>query len=178
MSTGELVSAQEASTVRERLMERTCEWCGAPIAYAGRGRPPRYCRPAHRRHAWEMRTARERAARPVSEGGQDQQPVREVVERTVTVVRAETVVRTVVGQGQGQVRIRKMPAKWLSRQPCTLPEDAVEWVQALAYLRRAAGDPQIAPFPEQLARACERTARALRSDGPDAPLPDRLPDHS
>jgi drug/metabolite transporter (DMT)-like permease len=46
----------------------------------------------------------------------------------------------------------------------------------LAYLRRAAGDPRVVPFREQLVRARERTVQALRSDGAAALLSDRLPD--
>jgi hypothetical protein len=44
-------------TPGERLVERTCAWCGEPVAYSGRGRPPRYCTAAHRRRGWELRTA-------------------------------------------------------------------------------------------------------------------------
>ncbi|MEU8473201.1 hypothetical protein AB0F30_35945 [Streptomyces sp. NPDC029006] len=129
--------------MREQLLHRTCEWCGKPVEYIGKGRPPRYCSPVHRRRAWELRTARDRAERPVSEGGRNREPVREVIQRTVT-----------------------LPARRLSGQPYTLPEDAVEWVQALAALRReAVTNPRVAPFREQLASACERTARALRTDG-------------
>ncbi|MGW1987906.1 hypothetical protein ACWCPJ_36570 [Streptomyces collinus] len=59
-----------------------------------------------------------------------------------------------------------LPARRLSGQPYALPEDALEWVQALAALRReAVGNPQVAPFREQLAAACERSSRALRSEG-------------
>ncbi|GGZ40028.1 hypothetical protein [Streptomyces bluensis] len=158
----------ETSVVRERLVERTCEWCGAPAKYSGRGRPPRYCRPAHHRRAGEVRTAQERADRPVTEGGQDQRPVREVVERT------ETVVRTVVRQGPVQIWRVPGPSKRMSGQPYTLPEAALERMQALAHLRRAMNDSKIVAFREQIARACERTARALRDGGPDAPPPDPL----
>jgi hypothetical protein len=42
----------------------------------------------------------------------------------------------------------------------------VEWVEALAALRRSAGDPKIYPFREHLARACEKAARALRDQEP------------
>ncbi|GAA3141399.1 hypothetical protein GCM10017687_67630 [Streptomyces echinatus] len=77
----------ETARVREQLLEHTCEWCGEPVAQSGRGRPPRYCSPVHRRRAWELRTAESRADRPVSQGGRTREPVREVVQRTETVVR-------------------------------------------------------------------------------------------
>lgn len=130
------------------VAEEPCAWCGAPVAYSGKGRPSEYCRPTHRRRAWELRTAQARAGAPVQEGGRSLEPLREVVLRT------ETVVRTVAAP--------PVPATRLSGAPYTLPEDAVEWVQALAHLRRAApDDPALAPFLQQLARACERTARVL-----------------
>ena len=75
--------AHELVAASERLLERTCEWCGKPVPYSGRGRPPRYCSPAHRHRAWELRTAQDRAERPVDDGGQSREPVREVVQRTV-----------------------------------------------------------------------------------------------
>ncbi len=37
----------------------------------------------------------------------------------------------------------------------------MEWVQALAALRADMCNPKIAPFLEYIARACEKTARAL-----------------
>ena len=147
---------QETLSTYEQLVERTCAWCGEPVAYGGRGRPPRYCSAVHRRRAWEVRTAEGRAARPVGEGGQSREPVREVVQRTV---------RTVVLQESDQVRPAPQPAQRLSGQPYTLPEDAVEWIEALAVLRREAlTNPRIHPFREHVARACERTAEALRTD--------------
>lgn len=154
-------AVHETSTTRDQLVERTCEWCGEPIAYSGRGRPPRYCSPAHRRRAWELRTAQDRAQRPVSDGGKSRAPVREVVQRT------ETVVRTVLRQEPAPSLPR--PAQRLSGEPYTLPEDAVEWIEALAALRRDIANPKIYPFREYVARACERTLEALRDD--DAPHP-------
>ncbi|MEU6555361.1 hypothetical protein ABZ915_34635 [Streptomyces sp. NPDC046915] len=40
-------------------------------------------------------------------------------------------------------------------------------MEALAALRSRAGSARIFPFREQLARACERAARALREAEPD-----------
>ncbi|MFK0174013.1 hypothetical protein ACIQU5_35075 [Streptomyces sp. NPDC090306] len=141
----------EQPAVRETLVSRACAWCGAPVGYSGNGRPPRYCSGAHRRRAWELRSAQDRADAPVDAGGRSPDPVREVVLRT------ETVVRSVPVAGP------PAPAVRLSGAPHTLPEDAVEWVQALAYLRRTAPThPGLSPFLQQLARACERTARVLR----------------
>ncbi|MEU3342908.1 hypothetical protein [Streptomyces sp. NPDC006668] len=144
----------ETPTTRERLVERTCAWCGEPVAYGGRGRPPRYCNAVHRRRAWELRTAQDRADRPVSDGGRNPAPVREVVQRTVR-------------EEPAPVRSAPRPAQRLSGEPYTLPEDAVEWVEALAALRRDVTNPRIYPFREHVARACERTAQALRASAPE-----------
>ncbi|CAM5630052.1 hypothetical protein SCYAM73S_05935 [Streptomyces cyaneofuscatus] len=146
--------------MREQLVERTCAWCGEPVTYGGRGRPPRYCSPVHRRRAWELRSAQDRAERPVSEGGQSREPVREIVERT------KTVVRTVVLRAPGQVPLAPRAAQRLNGEKYTLPEDAVEWIEALAALRREVNDPKINMFREHIALACERTARALRAADP------------
>jgi hypothetical protein len=154
-------SAPETLSVREQLVQRTCAWCGAPVAYGGRGRPPRFCSPVHRRRAWELRSAQDRAERPVSDGGQSREPVREVVQRT------ETVVRTITLRDPGRIPLAPRAAERLNGQPYTLPEDAVEWVEALAALRRSARDPKIYPFREHLARACEKAARALRDQEPE-----------
>ncbi|GAA3754031.1 hypothetical protein GCM10023082_56930 [Streptomyces tremellae] len=145
--------AGEVRVVRERLVARTCAWCGEEVPYAGTGRPPAYCGAAHRTRAYELRRAQARAERPVGEGGRTREPVTQVVERT------ETVVRTVVRTEQERV-----PATRLSGEPYTLPEDAIEWAQALAHLRQAAEQgslPDLASEP--LARACEAAARALRT---------------
>ncbi|MER6443445.1 hypothetical protein ABT275_45360 [Streptomyces sp. NPDC001185] len=149
--------------MREQLVERSCAWCGEPVAYSGRGRPPRFCSPVHRRRAWEVRSAEERAGRPVSEGGRSTDPVREIVQRIETVVRT----RVVPGSGAGRVPQAPRPAQRLSGQPYTLPEDAIEWIEALAALRRdAVTNPRVAPFREHIAQACERTLEVLRSDVP------------
>ncbi|WP_116247721.1 hypothetical protein [Nocardiopsis sp. FIRDI 009] len=75
-------------TVREQVIRRTCEWCGKELAprARGRGRQRRYCSPAHRQRAYELRTAQERLERDQEAGTarRDDEPVREVVERTVT----------------------------------------------------------------------------------------------
>jgi hypothetical protein len=65
----------------ERLVSRTCAWCGAEIPYSGKGRPRAYCSKAHRNRAWEIRTAAARAGDTPAAA----EPVREVVERTTTV---------------------------------------------------------------------------------------------
>ncbi|MFG2441093.1 hypothetical protein [Streptomyces sp. NPDC048508] len=145
----------------EQLLERSCAWCGDPVVYTGRGRPPRYCGPVHRRRAWEVRTAEERAGRPVSDGGRTSEPVREIVQRT------EMIVRTQVLHDAGASAPR--PAQRLSGQPYTLPEDAVEWIEALAALRQeAVTNPKVVPFREHIARACERTLKVLRSEPSDS----------
>ncbi|WP_017590838.1 hypothetical protein [Nocardiopsis ganjiahuensis] len=74
-------------TVREKLIRRTCEWCGKEISprAKGKGRKRRYCSPAHRQRAYEVRTARERQERDQEAGlaRREEEPVREVIERTV-----------------------------------------------------------------------------------------------
>ncbi|MFD7678460.1 hypothetical protein [Streptomyces sp. NPDC060187] len=154
--------------MREQLVERTCAWCGESVVYSGRGRPPRFCSPVHRRRAWEVRSAEERAGRPVSEGGRSTEPVREIVQRTETVMRPQGV------QDAGRGSAAPRPAQRLSGQPYTLPEDAVEWIEALAALRReAVTNPKVAPFREHIANACEKTLQVLRSEtpGPDGASP-------
>ncbi|MGW6744829.1 hypothetical protein ACWGDX_29530 [Streptomyces sp. NPDC055025] len=101
-----------------------------------------------------MRRAQALADRPVAEGGRSAEPVREVVERTVT--------RTVVLQAP--VEVRHVPATRLNGEPYTLPADAIEWAQALAHLRAAAEAAHIPGVArESLARACDLTAHALRA---------------
>ncbi|MFE9989778.1 hypothetical protein ACFYRK_23280 [Streptomyces sp. NPDC005381] len=94
--------------------------------------------------------------------------MREIVQRT------ETVVRTRVLPDAGRMPQAPRPAQRPSGQPYTLPEDAIEWIEALAALRReAVTNPRVAPFREHIANACERTLEALRSDapGPDEASP-------
>ncbi|MFF0142360.1 hypothetical protein ACFYRN_38715 [Streptomyces sp. NPDC005227] len=87
--------------------------------------------------------------------------MREIVQRT------ETVVRTEVSPDAGRTLLAPMPARRLSGQPYTLPEDAVEWIEALAALRRdALTNPKVTPFREHIARACEKTLEVLRLEPP------------
>lgn len=65
----------------ERLVSRTCGWCGGTIAYSGRGRRPTYCRKACRNRAWEVRSAERRLGRDLASGAASSEPVREVVSR-------------------------------------------------------------------------------------------------
>jgi hypothetical protein len=69
--------------VAERPLGYTCGWCRAWIPYNGRGRPARYCNKSHRNRAWEQR----RAHRALAAGELVDEPVREVVERVVTITR-------------------------------------------------------------------------------------------
>ena len=48
----------------------------------------------------------------------------------------------------------------------------MEWVKALAALRREVTHPRISPFREQIARACERAALALRAGVPEPTQPE------
>ncbi|MER6443336.1 hypothetical protein ABT275_44765 [Streptomyces sp. NPDC001185] len=81
--------------------------------------------------------------------------------------RTETMVCTRVVPDSGRMPQAPRPAKHLSGQPYTLPEDAIEWIEVLAALRRdAVTNPRVAPFREHIANACERTLEVLRSNGP------------
>ncbi|WP_326762752.1 hypothetical protein OHB35_52730 [Streptomyces phaeochromogenes] len=82
------------------------------------------------------------------------------------------VVQRTVLQEPALARPAPRPAQRLSGQPYTLPEDAVEWVEALAALRRDVTNPRIYPFREQVARACERAALALRAGVPEPGQPE------
>ncbi|MEU5547641.1 hypothetical protein AB0G85_35675 [Streptomyces sioyaensis] len=115
---GDVLAVSESVAVSERLKATMCAWCGEQILYAGVGRPPKYCRAAHRKRASELRTAQRRAGRPVDEGGQRTEPVREVVERT------ETLTRTTVRRGPAKLR---------------MPQDVYEWQRALRELQTRRG---------------------------------------
>lgn len=75
-------------TVHHQVIRRTCAWCGTEISprTRGKGRPRRYCSPAHRQRAYEVRTARERQERDQAAGRarRDDEPVREVVREVLT----------------------------------------------------------------------------------------------
>ncbi|MFD9404964.1 hypothetical protein ACFWA4_39880 [Streptomyces sp. NPDC060011] len=87
--------------------------------------------------------------------------MREIVQRT------ETVARTRVIPESGRMPQAPRPAERLSGQPYTLPEDALEWIEALAALRReAVTNPRVPPFREYIVQACEKTLQVLRSDAP------------
>ena len=71
--------------VVEKLISRTCSWCGVEMPYSGKGRPPSFCCKAHRNRAWEVRTAAARQAAAQDAGAAAAGPVREVVERTTVI---------------------------------------------------------------------------------------------
>ncbi|MGW6217885.1 hypothetical protein [Streptomyces sp. NPDC055109] len=76
-------------------------------------------------------------------------------------------VRTRVVPAAGRMPLAPRPAQRLSGQPYMLPEDAVEWIEALAALRReAVTNSKVAPFREHIVQACEKTLDVLRSDAP------------
>ncbi|MFH9426419.1 hypothetical protein [Streptomyces sp. NPDC017529] len=138
---GDVLAVLETVSVSERLKSTSCAWCGRPVLYAGVGRPPKYCRDSHRKRASEARTAQRRAGRPVDQGGQTTEPVREVVERT------ETVTRTTVRRGPSKLR---------------LPEDIYEWQHALGQLQNEVRAGRLAGFYDVLVRDLEETARVVR----------------
>ncbi|MGW9351706.1 hypothetical protein [Nocardiopsis flavescens] len=79
-------TARVTETTRQRLVSRTCGWCGETVPYTGKGRPPKYCSKAHRNRAWEVRSAAARleADREAGAAAADGEPVREVIRETVT----------------------------------------------------------------------------------------------
>ncbi|MER6434247.1 hypothetical protein ABT272_42260 [Streptomyces sp900105245] len=89
------------------------------------------------------------------------------------VQRTETVVRTVSHPVPGSAGAQ--PARRLSGEPYTLPSDAIEWIEALAALRREVNNPRVAPFREHIARACEKTLHALRAGPAATPSMDDRP---
>ncbi|MFZ3475443.1 hypothetical protein ACODT4_41360 [Streptomyces sp. 2.9] len=118
------VAVYETVHVRERLVTRTCAWCGTKLEYSGTGRPPKFCGPSHRKRAHE----REKARAELGTAGQPQPPVREVVERT------ETVVRTVVRKGPATIHpvpSRPEPGQMNLR----FPETFEDWHTMLALLQ-------------------------------------------
>lgn len=73
-------------THTNRLLARTCHWCGSDIELNPRGRHRRYCSRSCRQRAYEVRTAaaRQESDRAAGTARAADEPVREVVERTVT----------------------------------------------------------------------------------------------
>lgn len=73
-------------TVDDKLLARTCDWCGADIELNSRGRHRRYCSRNCRQRSYEVRTAQRRQEddRAAGTARAADEPVREVVERTVT----------------------------------------------------------------------------------------------
>jgi hypothetical protein len=140
---GDVLAVRESTSVLERLKTTTCRWCGQTIEYAGVGRPPLYCRDSHRKRASELRTAQRRAARPVAEGGQTTEPVREVIERT------ETRTHTTVRRGPAKLR---------------LPKDIHQWQHTLKQLQNEVRSGHLTGFREILVRDLEETLRIVRDE--------------
>lgn len=115
---GEPVAEYESVHVTERLVTRTCGWCGAELTYSGRGRPPKFCTDSHRKRWHERENAKaELGDAPAPE------PVREVIERT------ETVVRTVVRKGP--TVLHQVP----QRPELRFPESVDDWLTMLSLLQ-------------------------------------------
>ncbi|MFH8387717.1 hypothetical protein ACH4E7_43730 [Kitasatospora sp. NPDC018058] len=119
---GDVLGTRERVETSERLVSRTCAWCGAEMTYSGSGRPRRYCSDSHRRRADEARNGARRADAATARGERTTEPVREVVERTATTVR--TVYRP------GPKEFVRVPAPPLPGRPQT-PQ---EWVELLGEL--------------------------------------------
>jgi hypothetical protein len=98
--------------ITEAAVTRTCAWCGDEMTLTQRtGRPRRYCSKSCRNRASELRTAVPRLALQLAAGRVAAGPVREVVERTVSLT-----------------------------EPL-IPVDAHGWAAALTELARQLGDP-------------------------------------
>ena len=122
---------------------RDCAWCGRQMTITQRtGRPRRYCSKNCRNRASEARTTAPRLALQLAAGRLATGPVREVVERTVTIT-----------------------------EPLT-PADAHGWVAALGELARQLADPATKTSREHwqhrriLAALADATA-TLHRDHPD-----------
>ncbi|MFD5415239.1 hypothetical protein [Streptomyces nojiriensis] len=120
---GQPVAEYETVHVQERLVKRTCAWCGVELRYSGTGRPAKFCSAGHRKRAHERDKAKAEL------GLADAPPtVREVIERT------ETVVRTVVRKGPTvlhPVPARPEPGQMNLR----FPETFEDWHTMLALLQ-------------------------------------------
>jgi hypothetical protein len=139
-----------SEVVRDRLVSRSCAWCGEAVTYSGRGRPPRFCKPSHRKRANELEHAQRRADAAAARGERIDGPVREVVERTT--------VRTV-----------RPPVRGAARTVVREPALPGEWQATLQALVEAAGAGSIPPaYREGLASLADTASRLLRAstDGP------------
>ena len=130
--------ARLSQTTRRRLVSRTCAWCGEPVPYTGRGRPPKYCSKAHRNRAWEVSTAarrQERDRQADAARGEDE-PVREVIRETVTRTATRTARVEVPIPVPGRVRTVQVPVEVEVERPVRL-ESAVEVCAVLSAVEQA-----------------------------------------
>lgn len=128
--------ARLSQTTRRRLVSRTCAWCGEPVPYTGRGRPPKYCSKSHRNRAWEVSTAarrQERDRQADAARGEDE-PVREVIRETVTRTATRTARVEVPIPVPGRVRTVQVPVP--VERPVRL-ESAVEVCAVLSAVEQA-----------------------------------------
>lgn len=128
-------------TTRQRLVSRACAWCGDPVPYSGRGRPPKYCSKAHRNRQWEVDTAAKRQERDREAGTArpEGEPVREVVRETVT----RTATRSARIEVPGRVRTVEVPVE--VERPVRL-ESAAEVCAVLSAVESAVRQGR---FPEE-----------------------------
>lgn len=134
-------------TTHQRLVSRTCAWCGEPVPYSGTGRPATYCSPAHRTRAWEVRTATARQERDRQAGtarGEDE-PVREVIHETVTRTATRTARVEVPVPVPGRVRTVQVPVEVEVERPVRL-ESAAEVCAVLSGVEAAVREGR---FPEE-----------------------------
>lgn len=118
------VAEYESVHVRERLVKRTCAWCGTELEYSGTGRPPKFCTAGHRKRWHERKKAKAELGR----ADDTREPVREVIERT------ETIVRTIVRKGPAVLQpVPTRPA--LAQADLRFPESFDDWYTMLALLQ-------------------------------------------
>lgn len=142
-------------TTRSRLVSRTCAWCGTPVPYSGKGRPPTYCSKAHRTRSWEVRTALARQDRDRQAGAArgEEEPLREVIRETVTRTATRSARVEVPVPGQVQQVVVERPAR---------PEKAWEVCAVLSQAQMAVREGLIAEHDyDRLSFAAHALIRAI-----------------
>ena len=114
--------------VSEVVTERTCAWCGEVMTLTQHtGRPRQYCSKSCRNRASELRTIAPRLSRDLAAGRVTTGPVREIVERTVTITdtappRTVVVQRAPGNSKQWQEELRSLAVQLLDPRSNTARE--------------------------------------------------------
>ncbi|MFB8044154.1 hypothetical protein ACFC8F_23070 [Streptomyces hydrogenans] len=150
---GDVIARYETVHEHERLVTRTCAWCSAVIRYSGVGRPPRFCSDSHRKRWHE----RQKAKADLGHAEYTPQPVREVIERT------ETIVRTVVRKGPTVLQPVPVPAQ-PSQTSVAAPRTVNDWY---GLLRTLLADVRAGAYTEsqrlELAKVLRTAAEQLQA---------------